>query len=278
MSIQREVFHSQASESTKLHALYCYFFLRKTKAEIAVIFGKSPTSITNWVNRYLEEGHLARRDTENLFRKFNIEKRERLASLYLNRPTMYLEEAKYAFTQYWNQEISVGTILAILHERSITYKVIERRAINIKESDIARFVLEINSLDWSQDNILFLDEVSFDNRGMLRKRGYGIKGKRLVVRGEFKRMPRISLLCFINVTGLIESFMVDGTFNRLKFIDCIRTLVKSGKIQKYPGSNSIWILDGARIHCHSEIIYYLRSCGIIPIFYLPIVPSSIQLK
>ena len=29
---------------------------------------------------------------------------------------------------------------------------------------------------------------------------------------------------------------------------------------------SVWILDGARIHCHPDIVYYLRSLGIVPIF------------
>ena len=113
---------------------------------------------------------------------------------------------------------------------------------------------------------MFLDEVSFDNLGMMRKRGYSIKGRKVLVRGEFNRKPRVSLLCFINADGLVEAFMTEGTFNRLKFLDCLRNLIRSGKIQQYPGRNSIWIMDGASIHCHKDIVYYLRLCGVIPIF------------
>ena len=113
---------------------------------------------------------------------------------------------------------------------------------------------------------MFLDEVSFDNRGMLRKRGLGICGKKILVRGEFTRKPLVSLLCFINVNGLVESFMTEGTFNRLKFVDCLRSMVSSGNVQQYPVRNSIWIMDGASIHCHEDIVYYLRSCGIVPLF------------
>jgi hypothetical protein len=36
--------------------------------------------------------------------------------------------------------------------------VVERRAIEVKASDIVRFTNEINSLDWTPDNLLFLDE------------------------------------------------------------------------------------------------------------------------
>ena len=60
--------------------------------------------------------------------------------------------------------------------------------------------------------------------------------------------------------------MTEGTFNRLKFFNYLKELIESGAIQKYPGRNSIWIMDGARIHCHENIVYYLRLCGIIPLF------------
>ncbi|CAK4468659.1 unnamed protein product, partial [Aphanomyces euteiches] len=34
----------------------------------------------------------------------------------------------------------------------------------------------------------------------------------------------------------------------------------------YPGRSSVWVLDGASIHCHPDIVFYLRSVGIVPIF------------
>jgi len=38
---------------------------------------------------------------------------------------------------------------------------------------------------WSHHNLVFLDEVSFDNRGMIRKRGYSLKGTNVAVGGDF---------------------------------------------------------------------------------------------
>jgi transposase len=138
---------------------------------------------------------------------------------------------------------------------------------NIKTNDIVRFTLELGTIKWCQMNIQFLDEVSFDNRGMLRSRGYCLKGKKLAFRGEFNRKARVSLLCFISVDGLVETFHTDGTFDRAKLVDCCRLHAHSGKsVHPYPGNGSVWILDGAKIHCHPDIVYYLRSLGIIPIF------------
>lgn len=46
---------------------------------------------------------------------------------------------------------------------------------HISVTDIIRFFHELSSLEWTQKSLIFLDEVSFDNRGMLRRRGYAVK-------------------------------------------------------------------------------------------------------
>ena len=101
---------------------------------------------------------------------------------------------------------------------------------------------------------------------MLRRAGYGKKGKPLIYRGEYNRLPRVSMLVFINVFGVASSFITEGTFTRQKFFDACQNFAKSGAMNPYPGRSSVWIMDGARIHCHPKIIAYLRSQGIIPLF------------
>lgn len=102
---------------------------------------------------------------------------------------------------------------------------------------------------------------------MLRSRGYGIRGKRLVFRGEFVRKARVSLLCFIGQHGMIDSYSTNGTFTRSVFFDCCKRLaLETDHIRRYPGTHSIWIMDGAKTHCCDQIINYLRSLGVFPIF------------
>ncbi len=112
-----------------------------------------------------------------------------------------------------------------------------------------------------------LQSAPFDNRGMLRTRGYALKGKRLVFRGKYIRKPRVSYLAFLAEDGVVDYFEVEGTFTRKVFTECLVSLVKKNKqIQQYPGKASIWILDGAKIHCDPNLIHMLRAYGIIPIF------------
>lgn len=111
-----------------------------------------------------------------------------------------------------------------------------------------------------------------DNQGLLRTKGYGLVGKKLYFRGEFKRHPRISMLVFLGQNGVLDCFKTDGTFTRVKFFECCKEFALCGSRQMYPGRNSIWILDGAKIHCHASIVRFFRSLGIFLIFLPPYTP------
>lgn len=121
-------------------------------------------------------------------------------------------------------------------------------------------------MNWDLGNLVFLDEVSLDNRGMRRTHGYGESGKPLFVTGEYVRLPRVSLLCFITQHGLFDAIPTEGTFTREKFFQCCKDILDSGIIHPYPGPSSIWIMDGAKIHKCDTIINFLRSRGIVPLF------------
>ncbi len=129
-----------------------------------------------------------------------------------------------------------------------------------------RYVRELGLLIWGPTNIVFLDEVSFDNRDCWRTHGYSPKGAQVAIRGEYRRLPRVSLLTFINVWGVKEIFMTEGTFTNMKFAQACRNFFLSGEVDVYPGRCSIWIMDGARIHCNSHLIGWLRKRGIVVVF------------
>ncbi|KAG6944723.1 hypothetical protein JG688_00016942 [Phytophthora aleatoria] len=92
---------------------------------------------------------------------------------------------------------------------------------------------------------------------MIRKRGYSLRGQTIAIRGDFQRKPKV-------------------TFDRVQFFTCCRDFAYTarGHVRQYPGSNSVWIMDGASIHRDPKIIHFVRSIGIVPIFlpaYCPFV-------
>jgi transposase len=77
-----------------------------------------------------------RKDVEIITRNYSDEKRQWLVDLYKTRPILFLDEAKYEFDHEFNVQISRSYISVILREAGLTWKVLERRAIQISEADV----------------------------------------------------------------------------------------------------------------------------------------------
>lgn len=233
----------QASDNTKYNALYGYYFLGLNKVKLAKIYNKSKMTIGNWVSQYENEGTVARKaNAERIYKKFSHEMRKFLLQLYISRPVIYLNEAKDIFRKQFGLCISVSSIHTILHEGGLTWKVLERRAIQIQLKDVLRVCDELSEIKWSWEQLVFLDEASFDGKDMIRKRGYGVKGEHLLHRGEFGRSIRSSVLCFIGAGGVLNVYKTEGMFDRKKFVEHCRrfALDKQVQVKQYPGQYSVW--------------------------------------
>lgn len=261
--MQQEVFRAQASVNTKFHAVHAYVFLGLTLVEVGHIFCKSTTTIANWVKKWHIEGNLDRLSAKNNT-KFTPIHREWIRRFVEHDPLCYLWEIKTGFQEHFvGVSISISTIYRILiHDLHLTKKTVERRALQIRFDDICRFNGEINAIRPLHHQLLFLDEMSLDNRDMLRKKGWFLRGSTPTFRGQFGRSKRISTLAFLGWTGILEVFEVEGTFNRDKFLSCLRELVRSGRVAK----GTIFIMDGARIHLDPNLVNYLRSTGVYVLF------------
>lgn len=216
----------QASKNTIYHVLFGYFFKGIPIKNLTQIYNKGRTTISRWIKNYEETGDVARKKLSMaVYRKFDVDQRNWLVNLFKERP--------------------------ILHQSE-------------EAEDILRIANELLSFPWTLENLVFLDEVGFDNKDMMRKRGYALKGQKLIYRSEFVRKPRISLLCFIGVHGMLNCYQTEGTFTRLKFVDfCRRFAIDyDSKVQQYPERYSVWVMDGAKIHLNKNLIVYLRSLGI----------------
>eukprot|EP00734_Pompholyxophrys_sp_LG126_P000476 Pompholyxophrys_sp_v1_NODE_214_length_1136_cov_21.164662.p1 type:complete len:281 gc:universal NODE_214_length_1136_cov_21.164662:899-57(-) len=198
--------------------------------------------------------------------KCDFEKKEWITKFVSKNPLSFLREICCEFQKHFNFDVSTSTVFYCLKEAGFTKQVIERRAMEVSNDDISRFTIELNALGFCHDQLLFLDEMSCDNRSMLRNRGWFLRGKRPIVRDCFRRGTRISILAFLGVNGFVECFDTCGTFDRLLFFKCCQNLLDSGKVQSWPGKNSIWVMDNAAIHSDLFMIDYFRSRGIFIIF------------
>lgn len=213
---------------------------------------------------------------DRLKRTFSADQLAWLLRYYDQHPLAYLDEAQDAFTRAHHVAISKSSVWRIIREEGLTWKVLERRSMHIKEQEIFRFTEELSHIDWSHQNLEFLDEVSFDNRGMIRKRGYALKGKKVAIRGDFERKPRVTVLVFMGVNRVIDYFNTEGTFDRVEFTKCFQDFVHSsrGNVRQYPGPNSVWILDGAAIPGTQKPFAIFAALVSLSSFFPPTVRSS----
>ncbi|KAJ3250649.1 hypothetical protein HK103_006214 [Boothiomyces macroporosus] len=171
--------NKHAAFETKVYCVYMYIFQGMTQKALAELNGKGIGTINSWIKEYFD-GTLREKSIKRQPRKFSCAERQWIIAYYNKNPTAFLEECVEEFNKCYLEKISVSSVWRILDQEGFTYKTVERRALQIKLSDVHRFCNEINLFNWTKAHLVFLDEVSFDNRGMLRPRGYALKGKMLI--------------------------------------------------------------------------------------------------
>jgi transposase len=229
------IFKERSTLSVRIHAVYACEKLNFPQYFVAHVFGKSPGTISRWVSEFRETGTLHDGHQSLRFRRLTPEHHDWIVNYVQQHPLSLLDEIRAAFEAFFKFAISVSSIWRVLSDANITKKVIERRALEISQSDIARFTYDVNLIAPLHRQLLFLDEVSTDNRSLLRKRGWFVRGQRPVYRGVFRRGSRMSFLCFLGVDGIVEAYQTPDTFNRLTFFEKCKVLLDSGRIQMYPG-------------------------------------------
>ncbi|KAH9123906.1 hypothetical protein LEN26_002290 [Aphanomyces euteiches] len=136
--ILRHVQHKHASKNTIMHALFIYYFLGAKCVVIARLFRKSMSTISSWIERY-ENTSDYNRKVATVVGSFSDEHKHWVVSYYKANPVAYLDEAKRAFETHFKKYISVTTVWRIIHSFGLTWKVLERRAIQGRQDDVFRF-------------------------------------------------------------------------------------------------------------------------------------------
>ncbi|KAJ8575764.1 hypothetical protein ON010_g3455 [Phytophthora cinnamomi] len=217
---------------------------------LAHVFNKTEHTTGNWLQIYYETGVFQRARTTRE-RKYTNQQRIWLFNYYQLHPLSYLDEDQDAFRRAHGTEISKASVWHIIHSIGLTWKVLERRAIHIKELDVFRFVEELSHLDWNHQNHVFLDEVSFYNRGMVRQRGYTVRGNKKIPASTASSTTSIRKARSIG-WGSPSAVKTWCTRRRGRYASTL------GRIQS--GS---WMETTIR---HPEIIHYRRNVGVDVIF------------
>lgn len=218
-----EVRKKHASSNTKYHAVYGYKHLNLSRRELSRIYGKDFSTVSRWITEYEQTGHFEKPRLRSPNKVLDEDHIKWIKELYESEPTMYLKETRDRFFERFGFTVHHSTICRTLKKIGFTRKVLERRALQIKQKEIDFFCKELQSFHWDLPNLVFLDEVSFNNTEMFRTYGYGQVGERILVHGKFQRLPRVSLLCFLGLDGLLETSITSGNCIHIMFHSTVLT-------------------------------------------------------
>jgi hypothetical protein len=183
----------------------------------------------------------------------------------LEKPTAYLDEMAWFTWDDFSVNVHISTISKHLKEKGWTQKVVfllqflfliyqlEKRT--MERSQLLRDEWLTRLMEWSSDQLVFMDESAANERTLDRKYGWSPCGTPARVSQPLKRTERWSILPAYTVHGYIAWDIVKGSFNSESFLEVVREKVLP-EMNPFPGPRSVLIMDNARIH-HSEV------CGII---------------
>eukprot|EP00734_Pompholyxophrys_sp_LG126_P000370 Pompholyxophrys_sp_v1_NODE_140_length_1581_cov_8.710509.p1 type:complete len:168 gc:universal NODE_140_length_1581_cov_8.710509:266-769(+) len=154
-NVLQTVFQKQATEEVKMHCVYTVVYLGYSQATAAQIYGKSEGAVSKWIKRFRETGAVQRRAVANN-REYTREHRSHIIEFVQKNPLSFAHEIKCDFNSKFSCNISTSTVVRILHEEGFTHQVVERRAMEIRLSDVTRFTLEMNKISFLHINLFFL--------------------------------------------------------------------------------------------------------------------------
>ena len=209
---------------------------------------------------------------EKCARKFTLPAQLLVLHLVIDRPSVYLNEIQNKLETTLQLHVSKSTLCKFLHQCGFSRQKISRVALQQDQLLRSRYALEMTA--FSENMFVFVDESGADQRNLLRKYGYSIRGKTprsydFLVRGE-----TISAVASMSYSGLLDVKTVRGTTDGDEFYLFVQTNLLP-HLLPFNGinSHSIVVMDNCSIHHVNEVVQSIEDVGALVIFLPPYSPD-----
>ncbi|KAL0213925.1 hypothetical protein P9112_006109 [Eukaryota sp. TZLM1-RC] len=268
-----------ASEDTKIRAVYTLVFLEKTQQDVAEYYCVAQSTVSTWLRQVFPSSESTPNPTSrNLFQtpssrhKLNETESSFILQLVKEQPLLFLREiGKLVFTKF-RKKVSVTTVHRLLIKNNFTHKKCANLMRRAKKELIHNFELSFRRLFGVviQQQLLFIDEVSFKSEHFVRKTCWSPKGVPInTERPNFKE-GQVSLMVAI-VNGLVMFHIKQGHFNRTGYVSFLQDLLHHKLLSIEGGARSIVVVDGCNIHKNA---YIFRAVKLAGLKYLILPPYS----
>ena len=195
-------------------------------------------------------------------------------------PAFFLEELQQELRRTFSDlnKISVPTICcAFRHDLKISRKVLGKEAREVRSKEISDFKYRLNPLYLYTEQLVFVDETSKDSRSSFRRYAWSAIGTPAQVNLPFSRGKRVLTLSVFNHTGFFAWGFTPDSFTRHTFRDTFEKHILP-HFNPWLLSNSIVIIDNARIHMYQEFLDMDATRGALVVFLPPFCAQRFLLK
>jgi len=153
----------------------------------------------------------------------------------------------------------------VLARAGITLKAVEKRYMERDEATRQRFIAEM--LGINLHCCLFLDESGFARYTGRPRRAWASRGTRAVsvVRGNGRGFTHLSVLAAISTRGVVAFHVIKRGFDLSHFEWFVMNRLLPLR-DAATGSNTIIVMDNARIHVNTEMLRRIEASGLRVIF------------
>jgi transposase len=121
--------------------------------------------------------------------------------------------------------------------------------------------------DFKAQQLVFIDESGANERTGDRKNAWSPRGCPIIVRQNFRRIEKWSILPAYTIDGYISTALFQGSINKDRFEEFILDFVLP-LCSPFPGWNLVLVMDNASIHQSDIISKACERAGVL-IRYLP---------
>jgi transposase len=247
--------------------------LDKNCEQVANTLGIDKSTVSRTRQRWLTHGTLKKKTypKASASRKLTQPAQLLLLNLVIDRPGILLREMQKELSDMLMLEVDTSTICRFLHSSGLTRQKLCYVALQRDELLRQKFTIDVSL--YESNMFIFVDETGADQRNILRKSGYSIRGKPLQKKTLLVRGERVSAVAIISVNGLLDVFVTKGTVDGDKFQDFTRKYLLP-QLMPYNGINphSIVVLDNCSIHHVQGIVTTIEQAGAMVHFLPPYSP------
>ncbi|CAO1638558.1 unnamed protein product [Sympodiomycopsis kandeliae] len=180
--------------------------------------------------------------------------------------TAYLDDLQQVLEEHGHGDVSLSTVSRTLTRVDYTLKKVHRYA--SQQSPELRNQYRERIGKYSADQLVFVDESSFDSRVFHRQYGRSLKGTKAFVRSSISRGARYSLLPAVALDkGMFATLLVEGSVTGRVFFEYLRDVLLP-ECQPFPAPRSVIVCDNASVHKNPALIEMVEAAG-CKMEYLP---------